>query len=134
MSLIKEVNQAAINKFRNLVQDWLPGGRLEGSEYIVRNPTRADNKPGSFSININSGRWSDFATGDKGSDPISLYAYLNKLTQGKAAKELAISLGISSGNYKKEKDVGVAIVPNQHRNIWSNLILKIFTMRRINRK
>jgi hypothetical protein len=35
-----------------------------------------DQNPGSFSINVRTGRWADFATGDKGGDVISLAAYL----------------------------------------------------------
>ena len=47
---------------------------MEGHEYVARNPTRADRRPGSFKINLRTGRWADFATGDKGGDPVSLAA------------------------------------------------------------
>ncbi len=57
-------------------QQWLPQGKKEGNEYKSLNPTRADGKSGSFSINLRTGQWADFATSDKGGDLISLYAYL----------------------------------------------------------
>ena len=47
-------------------------GRICGREYVARNPRRDDRRAGSFKINVTAGRWSDFATGDKGGDPISL--------------------------------------------------------------
>ena len=38
----------------------------------------------------------DFATGDKGGDAISLFAYLNGLQQGQAARALAQRLGVAA--------------------------------------
>jgi hypothetical protein len=58
---------------------WLPDGRVRGAEYLARNPRRKDQSLGSFSIKINGskvGVWADFSTGDRGSNLISLYAYL----------------------------------------------------------
>ncbi len=59
-----------------------------------RTPLGADGRPGSFSINLVSGKWSDFATGDRGGDPISLAAYLFGLSQIDAARRVADMLGI----------------------------------------
>src|SRR5688572_20442791 len=64
----------------------LPGGRVVSGEYLVRNPKRADRTPGSFRINIRSGRWCDFATGDKGGDLIALVAWRFDVTQLEAAR------------------------------------------------
>jgi len=50
---------------------------------------------GSFSINIRTGRWSDFATNACGGDVVSLAAYLAHLNQAEAAEKLASMLGIS---------------------------------------
>ena len=61
------------------VSSWLPDGRVSGAEYLARNPRRSDQSLGSFSIKIGGnkvGVWADFSTGDKGSNLISLYAYL----------------------------------------------------------
>lgn len=58
---------------------WLPGGKVSGAEYLAKNPRRSDQSLGSFSIKVKGnkvGVWADFSTGDKGSNLISLYAYL----------------------------------------------------------
>jgi hypothetical protein len=74
---------------------WLPDGRREGSEWVARNPRRADRKAGSFKINIETGKWADFATDEAGGDPVSLAAYLNRCSQADAARRLASMLGVS---------------------------------------
>lgn len=91
----KRVADAALASLPSLLQHWLPDGRREGNEWKALNPTRADSKVGSFSVNITSGIWADFATGDRGGDAISLYAYINGLEQGPAARELARQLAVS---------------------------------------
>jgi hypothetical protein len=88
------VNVAALDVLEMLVQRWLPGGRLDGREYVARNPRRDDRTPGSFKVNIRTGKWADFATGDCGGDPVSLAAYVHGLSQGEAARELARTLGV----------------------------------------
>lgn len=72
------------------VPQWLPNGKRSGQEWIARNPNRSDRTPGSFTINLTTGKWADFASGDSGGDLVSLYAYLfHGNDNGKAAKELA---------------------------------------------
>lgn len=51
-------------------------GNKVGREFIAINPTRDDFNPGSFSINLSTGRWADFASGDKGGDVIDLWKYI----------------------------------------------------------
>lgn len=86
---------AALNQSESLVAEWLPGGQKVGPEWKALNPTRADGKIGSFSVNLVSGAWGDFACDDKGGDLVSLYAYLfHGGDQGKAAVELADRFGI----------------------------------------
>ncbi len=77
-----------------IARRWLPDGRRVGNEWVARNPTRADRRPGSFKVNLRSGRWADFATGDKGGDAISLAAHLFGLSQLEAARKLAAMLGV----------------------------------------
>lgn len=74
----------------------LSGGAYEGNEYSVLNPTRLDNAKGSFKINKNSGKWSDFATDQKGGDLVSLAAYIWGISNGEAYKRLADDLSFSS--------------------------------------
>jgi hypothetical protein len=87
------VNRAAIPALPAILARLLPGGRIEGREFVARNPRRADRRLGSFKINLRSGCWCDFATGDKGGDLISLVAYLEGIPQGKAARLLSRMLG-----------------------------------------
>ena len=61
-----QINRAAQARLLLLLQKWIPGGRIESGEYVGRNPTRNDRHPGSFKVNLRSGVWSDFATGDAG--------------------------------------------------------------------
>lgn len=91
------INAAARRVLPALIVRWLPGGRRKGLEYVALNPRRIDRHAGSFKINLRSGRWADFATGDAGHDPISLLAYLAGIRQGQAARRLADMLGVYGG-------------------------------------
>jgi hypothetical protein len=46
---------------------------------------------------MRTGRWADFATGDKGGDIVSLAAYLFGLSQSEAARQVAQMLGLGTG-------------------------------------
>lgn len=93
---IKQVAAAALSSIERILSSWLPGGKQNGHEYQAINPTRADSKLGSFSINCNTGAWSDFATGDKGGDLVALVAYLEGSKQSEASKRLSEFLGLAS--------------------------------------
>jgi hypothetical protein len=89
------INRAALAVLPALLRRWLPDGRIDGSEYIALNPRRPDRHLGSFSINLRTGRWADFAIdGARGGDPTSLAAYLASIGQADAASRLASMLGI----------------------------------------
>ena len=53
-------------------------------------------------MNGYNGGWCDFATGDKGGDPVSLVAYLAGVSQGEAARLLAQMLGIETGGRRMD--------------------------------
>lgn len=88
------INAVAMAVLPALLARWLPGGHREGDEYVARNPRRADRSPGSFKVNLRTGQWADFATGDAGGDVVSLVAYLHEMTQAEAARRLAEALGV----------------------------------------
>lgn len=90
------INQAALACLPEVLRRWLPDGRIEGREFVARNPTRPDRRLGSFKVNLDTGRWADFATSDKGGDPVSLAAYLAGLSQVEAARELTAMLGLDA--------------------------------------
>ena len=91
------VNAAALGRLPALCAHWLPDGRREGREWVALNPRRADRHAGSFKVNLQTGRWADFAPPDaRGGDPVSLAAYLSGLSQSEAARKLAGMLGVPS--------------------------------------
>lgn len=86
---------ALLSRADSLVPQWLPDGKREGHEWKARNPVRDDRAIGSFSVNLVTGAWADFADLDaKGGDLTSLYAYLQGLGNGEAARQLMDQMGI----------------------------------------
>ena len=83
------INRAALAELPALLRRWLPDGRAQGNEYVAINPTRHDERRGSFRINTQTGKWADFATDARGGDVVSLAAYLAGTGQAEAARELA---------------------------------------------
>jgi putative DNA primase/helicase len=90
-SELTEINHLAKRNLLPAVQKLLPGGEVLGKEYVVRNPTRADRRAGSFKICISgpkAGFWSDFATDAKGGGLVSLVAYVKSLSRRNAIRWL----------------------------------------------
>lgn len=70
-----------------LVPNWLPGGKLMGKEWTCGDLMGG---PGSSCrVNIQTGKWADFATGETGGDLISLFAAIKGVSQKDAAMELS---------------------------------------------
>lgn len=92
---IQSVANSALSHSVQLLKEWLPDGELKGNEFWALNPTRPDSKRGSFSINVNFGKWCDLATMDKGGDLVALQAYLLCCAQKEAAADIAKTLGIT---------------------------------------
>lgn len=92
----QRVNQAALSHIESIVQRWLPDGKRAGVEWIAKNPLRNDRRAGSFKVNLATGNWGDFSTGDYGGDIASLAAYLHcDGDQRQAAIAVAEMLGVS---------------------------------------
>ena len=94
------INKAALASFPAVLARILPGGKRVGAEIVALNPRRADRRPGSFKVRFlgpRAGAWADFATGDRGGDVVSLWAYLEGVPQGEAARRLARMLGLEGG-------------------------------------
>ncbi|MBK1656035.1 DUF927 domain-containing protein [Allochromatium vinosum] len=91
---IKDTAARALAAAEAICRHWLPEGKRQGHEWVSTNPTRTDKTPGSFSVNLDTGKWADFATDDKGGDLVSLVAYLESAdSQVEAARTLAEWLG-----------------------------------------
>lgn len=95
---MNKINFSQVKNFlkgheEGILRRLLPTGKKAGNEYIALNPTRNDKNLGSFRINTTTYKWADFATGDKGGDIISLYAYIKSVNQLVAAQELLKLIG-----------------------------------------
>lgn len=86
-------NRAALDSLPDLLPELLPEGTIKGSEFVCGD--LAGNPGQSLSVNLDSGKWADFATGDKGGDPISLWAAVLGVSQAAAAQSLNDRLMIS---------------------------------------
>ncbi|MBV5311173.1 DUF927 domain-containing protein [Chromatium okenii] len=87
---------------------YLPTGKKVGNEWVVLNPNRSDSKTGSFKINLDTGRWQDWATGDKG-DLVGLVAYLRGVNNGKATQIIIDDfIGTTPAPMPKKKEKSAA--------------------------
>ena len=85
------INAAALSSLESWLLSLFPAGKRDGREFKIGSVA---GEPGtSLSINLHSGVWCDFSSGDKGSDPISLLASVRGCKMGEAAKELDSMLG-----------------------------------------
>ena len=92
---IGEVARAALPHLPALCQRWLPGGRREGREWVCGS---LRGEPGrSCRVNLESGRWADFAGDARGGDAVSLAAAVAGVSQVEAARRLAAMLGLEGG-------------------------------------
>ncbi|UPJ63521.1 DUF927 domain-containing protein [Bradyrhizobium sp. 191] len=128
----RAVSSAALGALDIIVPRLLPDGHSEGNEWVARNPTRNDGRPGSFKVNLTTGVWSDFATGDKGGDVIDLVAYLERKSKVEAAREIGAMLNVKTnsgstsltGNvrdFKPKKATAVAATPDEAGTAPQNL-------------
>jgi len=119
-SYIQRVAAAARNDF-DAVMGWLSltGGKQQGREYLPLNPKRADTRPGSFSINRDTGAWSDFATDEGGGDLVSLAACMWGLGQFDATKQLGEKLGIMPDEQNQQHRPANKSKPNKRQPVGS---------------
>lgn len=96
VNIFDAVNRTALPMLESLCARWLPDGKRQVNEWVALNPTRADNRAGSFKVNIRTGHWADFATDARGGDAISLRAYLEGMSQIEAARLLADELEVNA--------------------------------------
>lgn len=82
---------ALLDRAEELVARWLPEGRRQGHEWVCGD--LQGGKGSSLSINLNTGRWADFSTDEKGGDLLALFAAIHGLSQSQAARQLMRMLG-----------------------------------------
>lgn len=92
------INRAAIARLPEVLARLLPAGRAVGAEWHAGSlHGEAGNSLRVRLRGERAGRWQDFATGEKGGDPVSLAAAVAALPQADAARRLACMLGMEGG-------------------------------------
>lgn len=87
-----KLNEYLLNHIYRLIVDFVPGGKQRGREYIAGSIHGGDGS--SFSINLDTGKWADFANPDhRGTGLISLYSTINNLSVVESAKKLCEIVG-----------------------------------------
>lgn len=81
--------------YESLCRDWLSHGSKQGRWWVATAPWREDSNP-SLGFSLTSGKWFDFATGDRG-DIIDLSMRLHGISLAEAIKDFEEMLGISNG-------------------------------------
>lgn len=106
----------------NTICEWCPGfdkARADGQERWFPSPLREDRSEGSFSINIETGQFSDFAAPDDKGDTLTLYARIKGIKNGDAAKELLSSYTPEPFNLDAIKQSMMSRAAGAPRKFWS---------------
>lgn len=96
-NIFQEVKDGLQSRLGDVVQELLPGGRISGKEYLCASLQGGSGE--SCRTNLETGKGSDFASGDAWGDIIGLAAKVWNMRQGEAAGEL-----------KKQYNIGTAQV------------------------
>lgn len=91
--LFQTVRDGLQPRLADVLADILPGGRIVGREYCCA--SLEGGQGNSCRTNLQNGVGSDFATGERWSDIISLAAQCWRLRPGEAARELARRYALS---------------------------------------
>jgi hypothetical protein len=82
-----DMNKALLERGQDFLEELLPGGTVVGNEYVCAGVDGGEGR--SFSVNLTTGLWKEFAGGDmQGRDLVALYAEVKGLAQGKALHAL----------------------------------------------
>lgn len=86
-SIFEQVKASLASRLPEVLADLLPGGRVSGREYVCASLQGGVGM--SCATNLETGKGSDFATGESWGDVIALAAKVWNMRQGEAAQELA---------------------------------------------
>lgn len=96
-SIFEMVKAALASRLPEVLAGLLPGGRISGREYVCASLQGGAGT--SCSTSIDTGKGSDFATGESWGDVIALAAKVWNMRQGVAAQELARLYYIDAGQH-----------------------------------
>lgn len=94
-SIFEQVKAALAPRLPEVLAELLPGGRVSGREYVCASLQGGAGT--SCATNLETGKGSDFATGESWGDVIALAAKIWNMRQGEAAQELARLYHIDAG-------------------------------------
>ncbi len=100
-NLFETVKMALRPRLEAVLRDLLPGGRVQGREYVCG--SIAGGSGDSCKTNVKTGVGSDFATGEKWGDVIALTALAMNCTQEEAARFLADEYHIDTDKPPRSK-------------------------------
>jgi len=100
----------------SLLEEWLPHGKYNPQNKEYTCGSVAGDSGSSLSVNVETGLWKDFSTGESGRDLLDLYAAIHDLSKGKAAVQVAREYGLESvAGLVMAPAGGVAPVPKPPR-------------------
>lgn len=101
------------------IKEFLPTGQEKNGEWHCLNPLRDDKNAGSFSINLYTGLWKDFASNTQG-NMVTLISEMKNISAKELAKEYNIQ--ISSENQFKHFQLGYPSHKYVYRNFNGDLV------------
>lgn len=88
-----EIAQAAKSESLRISRSLISNGKKVGSQWVGDSPLPSRHTSGYLKVNLETGKWCDFASDARGGDLISLAAYCLGSTQKEAALFLAEIIG-----------------------------------------
>ncbi len=107
--IFQVVNEGLRSKLPDVLSTLLPGGKLQGCEYVCASLEGGAGT--SCSTNTTTGKGSDFATGEAWGDIIALASKVWNVKQFEAAKRLAEQYTISENSHISQKQQPAQCVP-----------------------
>ena len=83
--------QEMLKDIERILEEWYPDGTLKGRRFWIGDPQNGDGS--SCNVDLESGKWYDFASAEGGGDLISLFAHKEGLSMGEARKILKEKYG-----------------------------------------
>lgn len=100
----KRIADDLLSRSHELVPSWLPGGKIMGHEYCCA--SLKGGKGDSFKVNLNTGKWAEFASGTGGIDLLALYAAIHGVKNSEAARMLGYGQQNGAGSGPKRRQAG----------------------------
>lgn len=96
------INAAALARLPDVVARLLPGGRSKGAHWHAGSlGGEAGDSLRVRLVGERAGAWCDFASGEKGGDPVSLAAAVARVPQDEGARRLALMLGMEGARHDR---------------------------------